>query len=93
MTKCANPECPEATYAGNHGLRDRWVQVEETDVVNRDTAGTESKRRTFAAVTCSKRCAVIVLMSQLSPEDADCIRRGEPFPDPWSAIASGGQQL
>jgi hypothetical protein len=71
MPRCANPDCPNAELLPL-GLQQHWVQVQEVvlqQVGERPSAGVV--QHSFAAITCSKRCAVAVLTAQLPAEDAE----------------------
>ena len=82
MVKCANEECPNNQYQPA-GLRHHWVQLQEIDVEG--PVEHPQTRHVFAAVACSTRCAAVVLLAKLEPEDAERVRRGERFPDRWKA--------
>lgn len=62
--KCANPDCKNPVAA--HGLRGHAVQITETDSVE-DAAHNVQHFTTFAAVTCSKACAVALLTPLVEP--------------------------
>lgn len=71
MARCANPDCPDADRS-DLAMRHHWVQVHEVDleqVGQQEMAGTV--RHLFAALTCSKRCAVAVLTAELPAEEAE----------------------
>ena len=59
--ECANPDCP---HHGSVMHMQRVVQITETQ---RTPGGVFT---TFAAVTCSKRCAAAVLLTQADDEGA-----------------------
>lgn len=67
MDNCANTECAEHPLMAN--TRDHWVQVEEVRLVG-ELQGQGPAQRRFAAVTCSKRCAIAVLTAAADVEDA-----------------------
>lgn len=71
MARCANPECPNKEYGLD--LNGHWVQVQELNVI-RSPSNDGPIQHVFAAVTCSKRCAIEVLTPQLPAEDEQ--RRG-----------------
>ena len=50
-------------------MRHHWVQVEEVKFAG-DQAEQSVVQRPFAAVACSRRCAVVVLTAALPAEDA-----------------------
>lgn len=71
MPRCANPECPDVDLSGLT-MRHHWVQVHEIEM--QQTGQTEmvgAVQHHFAALICSKRCAVAVLTAQLPAEDAE----------------------
>lgn len=67
MDNCANPDCMEPPLLAN--TRVHWVQVEEVRLIGREIGEGPAQRR-FAAVTCSKRCAIAVLTAAADAEDA-----------------------
>ena len=67
MDNCSNPECAEHPLMAN--TRDHWVQVEEVRLVG-ELRGQGPAQRRFAAVTCSKRCAIAVLTAAADADDA-----------------------
>jgi hypothetical protein len=70
MPQCANPECPNADFHPL-GLDNQWVQIEELHLKQvGGQPGAGAIQHSFAAITCSKRCAVAVLTAELPAEDA-----------------------
>lgn len=67
MSNCANPECAEHSFLAD--TRNHWVQVEEVQLVG-ELRGQGPTQRRFAAVACSKRCAIAVLTAAADAEDA-----------------------
>ena len=68
MPQCANPECPNAAMS-TWTMKSHWVQVHEVEYSGvREGEGVVQHQ--FAAVTCSKRCAVAVLTAALPAEQA-----------------------
>jgi hypothetical protein len=67
--RCANPDCPNPTL-----ISDRIVQIAETQ---RTLAG--ASYSTFAAVACSKKCAVAILTPLIAVEEAEQVRLAAPF--------------
>lgn len=63
--QCANPDCPDA----GGSLTSQWVQIEQIHLAG-PRVGEGPLQRSFAALTCSKRCAVAVLTAELPAEDA-----------------------
>lgn len=51
------------------GLGDHWVQITETRLAGQHR-GEGPEQRVFAAVTCSKRCAIAVLSEPAEVEEA-----------------------
>lgn len=80
MDKCANPECPKSSFQAS--TRNHWVQIEEVRLVGQ-AQGEGPVQRQFAAVTCSKRCAIAVLTPDADAEDiaeaAESDRVGQMF--------------
>ncbi len=60
---CANPDCPDI----GDDLRSQWVQIEQLHLAG-PRVGEGPLQRPFAAVTCSKRCAVAVLTAAIEAE-------------------------
>lgn len=83
--RCANPECDDNP---DSGTRDRWVQIEEIQLVG-ETRGQGPMQRRFAAVACSKRCAIAVLTAAADADDAaaagDAGRRERLYAKGWNA--------
>jgi len=53
------------------GLRDHRVQIHEVARTDAGKQGETEVQHLFAAVTCSKRCAVAVLTAEIPAEDAE----------------------
>jgi len=71
MPRCANPHCTNATIT-ELAMRRHWVQVHEIElqqVGQAESAGIV--QHLFAAVTCSKRCAIAVLNAGLPAEETE----------------------
>lgn len=78
MSRCANPECPNV-YA-SVTLASHYVQVTEREFHSHgDRPVTADEMTTFAAVTCSKRCAVAVLLPLLDAEDRERAKLSDLF--------------
>ena len=70
MPRCANPECPDAELLPL-GLQSHWVQIEEVSLQQAgERPGAGAVQHSFAAITCSKRCAVAVLTAALAAVEA-----------------------
>lgn len=67
MDNCANPDCTNQSFPAN--IRNHWVQIEEVHLAGQ-MQGEGPVQRRFAAVTCSKRCAIAVLSPIADAEDA-----------------------
>ncbi|SCL16728.1 hypothetical protein GA0070616_1099 [Micromonospora nigra] len=80
MATCANPDCPEAQWLDTSRWS-TWVQVQQTTLAPADQHGSHVVQTNFAAVTCSKRCAIAVLGRDLEVEDARR-ERFNPFAPP-----------
>jgi hypothetical protein len=52
-----------------YGFKNHWLQMTELEIVRVGESGAE-KINHFAAVACSKRCAIAVLQAHLPLEDA-----------------------
>ncbi|MDN5918545.1 MAG: hypothetical protein L0I76_26180 [Pseudonocardia sp.] len=80
---CANPDCTGGPLSGS--TRDHWVQIEEVQLVG-SMRGEGPVQRRFSAVTCSKRCAAVVLASAADVDDTMAARESERldgmFPQP-----------
>ncbi|MDB4872829.1 MAG: hypothetical protein JWL97_3833 [Gemmatimonadales bacterium] len=72
MISCANPDCPSHSHS-ELTMSHHWVQVEELQfqrIGDGPGATTGVVQRLFAAATCSKRCAAVVLTAAADVEDA-----------------------
>lgn len=79
MARCANPKCPNASLSPL-GLRGHWVQIEEISLQQvGESPSAGAVQHSFAAVTCSKRCAVVVLTAALPAEEAERERADKLF--------------
>lgn len=80
---CANLDCDQGPLSGS--TRDRWVQIEEVQLVG-SMRGEGPVQRRYSAVTCSKRCAAVVLASAADVDDVvgarESKRRESLFPQP-----------
>jgi hypothetical protein len=74
--RCANPECPNVQFVND--VRGHWVQVEEIRLAG-ELRGQGPVQRLFAAVACSKRCAIAVLTAALSTDDDEEAASAELF--------------
>lgn len=70
MQNCANPECLNHSFTSD--TRQHWVQIEESRLVG-ELRGQGPEQRLFAAVACSKRCAVVVLSAAADADDAAAV--------------------
>jgi hypothetical protein len=85
MPRCANPACPDAPFAGL-AIQHHWVQVQEVQLQQAGHAqSVGAVQHHFAAVTCSKRCAVAVLNAELPAEEAERRERQKLFGRPADA--------
>jgi len=79
MPRCANPDCPDAPYT-DLAMPHHWVQVHEIELQQvGQSQSVGAVQHLFAAVTCSKRCAVAVLNAGLPAEEAERRRKQELF--------------
>lgn len=79
MPRCANSDCPDAHIAPL-AIEHHWVQVHEVQLQQAGQAASAGAvQHHFAAVTCSKRCAVAVLTAELPAEEAERSERRRLF--------------
>jgi len=80
MPRCANPACPDATII-DLTRRHRWVQVREIELQqDGQVESTGTVQHLYAALTCSKSCAIAVLNAGLLADEAQRDEKPQPFP-------------
>ena len=87
MLRCANPQCRD-TMVSDQRIGHHRIQLYEIELVHTDqTEGVNATQHVFAAVTCSRKCAIVVLNAELRNEEAESATPPYHFPSHADQVA------